>query len=202
MGIQLWKDFEVQYGDLHRMIHAVAVQVASRAGDEALTEELCAQGWLIAWANLQKYDAARGAKMTTFVWPHLRGRLYRHFRETCRQVFHMGTTQRQLSTEECWSEEVLALNPYVMAPDRVLEGMETRALWAKMAQDHGAALASYYEAEGSCEGARARRSRRRRRAVSDIQASLAGIHRLPDPKPAVRPSRRTDRRVHAMHCFP
>ena len=202
MGIQRWEDFEVQYGDLHRMIHAVAVQVASRAGHEALTEELCAQGWLIALSNLQKYDGARGTKMTTFVWPHLRGRLYRHLRNSCRQVFHIDDTQCQVSTEECWPEEVLELNPYVMAPDRVLEGVEMRRLWAKMKQDHGAALASFYEAEGSNEGARARRCRRRRRAVSDIRASLAGIHGLPEPKPGVRPSRRPDRRVHAMHCSP
>ena len=76
--------FEQLYGQLENFIRAIALDAARKFGckDAAavtLLEDLCAEGNLELWERLQAsdYDGEAG-KLTTWLYPFLRGRMYRY----------------------------------------------------------------------------------------------------------------------------
>ena len=76
--------FEQLYGQLENFIRAIALDAARRFGctDSAassLLEDLCAEGNLELWERIQTegYDE-RAGKLTTYLYPFLRGRMYRY----------------------------------------------------------------------------------------------------------------------------
>ena len=76
--------FEQLCGQLANFIRSIALEACRHFGcsDSAaasLLEDLCAEGCLELWERIRSggYDE-RGGKLTTYLYPFLRGRMYRY----------------------------------------------------------------------------------------------------------------------------
>ena len=173
MDAGIFEHCQTDYETLHSMIRAVAYKLLGRRPDREILDELIAQGWVIVMEMLPKFDPSRGARVTTYLWSQLNGRLMRFALDLRMRREEVSHAVPNVSTENAFNSGIFDVNPYRMQPDVVFEKTERADAWQYLKSNCEHEIHTYLQAANTKEPLeRVHASRCRKRQVARLQARL------------------------------